>query len=78
MAHCLSGRFQGSLNLYRADRYPEDALGPVTFIWKPRDGSENRQLWIWMHPALKQVFWFFGVELQFVHALSIPYAGDTS
>uniref|UniRef100_A0A8C9F1Y4 POP1 homolog, ribonuclease P/MRP subunit n=1 Tax=Pavo cristatus TaxID=9049 RepID=A0A8C9F1Y4_PAVCR len=53
-ASCLSGRFQGSLNLYRADRYPEDMLGPVTFIWKPRDGSENRQLWIWMHPALKQ------------------------
>ncbi|KFV51005.1 Ribonucleases P/MRP protein subunit POP1, partial [Gavia stellata] len=51
---CLSGRFEGSLNLYRADRYPEDMLGPVTFIWKPRDGSENRQLWIWMHPALKQ------------------------
>ncbi|XP_025915948.1 ribonucleases P/MRP protein subunit POP1 isoform X2 [Apteryx rowi] len=51
---CLSGRFQGSLNLYQADRYPEDMLGPVTFIWKPKDGSENRQLWIWMHPALKQ------------------------
>ncbi|NWH29492.1 POP1 protein, partial [Chloropsis hardwickii] len=55
-ASCLSGRFEGSLNLYRADRYPEDMLGPVTFIWKPRDGSENRQLWIWVHPALKQVF----------------------
>ncbi|NXX31048.1 POP1 protein, partial [Nicator chloris] len=53
-ACCLSGRFEGSLNLYRADRYPEDMLGPVTFIWKPRDGSENRQLWIWVHPALKQ------------------------
>ncbi|NXP27327.1 POP1 protein, partial [Scytalopus superciliaris] len=53
-ACCLSGRFEGSLNLYRADRYPEDMLGPVTFIWKPRDGSEHRQLWIWVHPALKQ------------------------
>ncbi|XP_074997493.1 ribonucleases P/MRP protein subunit POP1 isoform X3 [Calonectris borealis] len=53
-ACCLSGKFEGSLNLYRADRYPEDMLGPVTFIWKPRDGSENRQLWIWTHPALKQ------------------------
>ncbi|NXL92404.1 POP1 protein, partial [Alectura lathami] len=51
---CLSGRFQGSLNLYRADHYPEGMLGPVTFIWKPRDGAENRQLWIWTHPALKQ------------------------
>ncbi|XP_057256509.1 ribonucleases P/MRP protein subunit POP1 isoform X1 [Pezoporus wallicus] len=53
-SECLSGKFEGSVNLYRADRYPEDMLGPVTFIWKPRDGSENRQLWIWMHPALKQ------------------------
>ncbi|PKU43741.1 ribonucleases p mrp protein subunit pop1 [Limosa lapponica baueri] len=53
-ACCLSGRFEGSLNLYQADRYPEGMLGPVTFIWKPRNGSENRQLWIWLHPALKQ------------------------
>ncbi|XP_054023380.1 ribonucleases P/MRP protein subunit POP1 [Dryobates pubescens] len=53
-ACCLSGRFEGSLDLYRADRYPEAMLGPVTFIWKPRDGSERRQLWIWVHPALKQ------------------------
>ncbi|KAM9278779.1 ribonucleases P/MRP protein subunit POP1 [Cariama cristata] len=53
-ACCLSGGFEGSLYLHRADRYPEDMLGPVTFIWKPSDGSENRQLWIWMHPALKQ------------------------
>ncbi|XP_064010107.1 ribonucleases P/MRP protein subunit POP1 isoform X1 [Pogoniulus pusillus] len=51
---CLSGRFEGSLDLYRADCYPEAMLGPVTFIWKPRDGSANRQLWIWLHPALKQ------------------------
>ncbi|KAM6412890.1 ribonucleases P/MRP protein subunit POP1 [Pluvialis apricaria] len=53
-ACCLSGKFEGWLNLYRADRYPEDMLGPVTFIWKPKDGSENRRLWIWVHPALKQ------------------------
>ncbi|NXP74125.1 POP1 protein, partial [Ramphastos sulfuratus] len=53
-ACCLSGRFEGSLDLYRADCYPEAMLGPVTFIWKPRDGSANRQLWIWVHPALKQ------------------------
>uniref|UniRef100_A0A674HXU4 POP1 homolog, ribonuclease P/MRP subunit n=1 Tax=Terrapene triunguis TaxID=2587831 RepID=A0A674HXU4_9SAUR len=55
---CLSGRLQGSLVLYRADRYPEDLLGPITFIWKPKDGSgitsETRQLWIWTHPSLKQ------------------------
>ncbi|XP_074841774.1 ribonucleases P/MRP protein subunit POP1 [Carettochelys insculpta] len=55
---CLSGKIQGSLVLYRADHYPEDVLGPITFIWKPKDGSgitsETRQLWIWTHPSLKQ------------------------
>ncbi|KAJ7337995.1 hypothetical protein JRQ81_010521 [Phrynocephalus forsythii] len=55
---CLAGRRQGSLTLYRIDRYPEDALGPVTFIWKPRsvsgEPSQTRQLWIWTHPAFKQ------------------------
>ncbi|XP_062984837.1 ribonucleases P/MRP protein subunit POP1-like [Elgaria multicarinata webbii] len=53
-----SGKRQGALTLYRADRYPEDALAPVTFIWKPRNRSdstsESRQLWIWTHPAFKQ------------------------
>ncbi|XP_073535702.1 ribonucleases P/MRP protein subunit POP1 [Phyllobates terribilis] len=56
-APCISGRRQGSLVLYRADKYPSEALGHVSFIWKPRSVSESasdtRQLWIWMHPALK-------------------------
>ncbi|XP_074056573.1 ribonucleases P/MRP protein subunit POP1 [Macrotis lagotis] len=54
--HFLSGKRQGSLVLYRADRYPEEMLGPITFIWKPDDGSSpvNRKLWLWTHPTLKQ------------------------
>ncbi|XP_077023417.1 ribonucleases P/MRP protein subunit POP1 isoform X2 [Tamandua tetradactyla] len=56
--HCLSGKRQGSLLLYRANKYPREMLGPVTFIWKPERSpgamSENRQLWIWLHPTLKQ------------------------
>ncbi|KAM6214387.1 ribonucleases P/MRP protein subunit POP1 [Rhynchocyon petersi] len=55
---CLSGKRQGSLMLYRANKYPREMLGPVTFIWKsqsrPGDASEHRQLWIWLHPTLKQ------------------------
>ncbi|XP_008829764.1 ribonucleases P/MRP protein subunit POP1 [Nannospalax galili] len=55
--HCLSGKRQGSLMLYRANKYPREMLGPVTFIWKsertPGDASGNRQLWIWLHPTLK-------------------------
>lgn len=56
--HCLSGKCQGSVLLYRANRYPREMLGPVTFIWKsertPSHTSESRQLWIWLHPTLKQ------------------------
>nr|XP_003219552.1 PREDICTED: LOW QUALITY PROTEIN: ribonucleases P/MRP protein subunit POP1 [Anolis carolinensis] len=55
---CLPGKRQGSLTLYRIDKYPEEALGPVTFIWKPTnksdDSSQSRQLWIWTHPAFKK------------------------
>ncbi|XP_044149460.1 ribonucleases P/MRP protein subunit POP1 [Bufo gargarizans] len=57
-APCISGKRQGSLVLYRADKYPGEALGHITFIWKPRSVSgmacDERQLWIWMHPALKE------------------------
>ncbi|KAM5281408.1 ribonucleases P/MRP protein subunit POP1 [Ctenodactylus gundi] len=56
--HCLSGKRQGSLVLYRANKYPREMLGPVTFIWKsertPGGTSESRQLWIWLHPTLKK------------------------
>ncbi|CAH7118168.1 ribonucleases P/MRP protein subunit POP1 [Phodopus roborovskii] len=55
--HCLSGKRQGTVMLYRANKYPREMLGPVTFIWKskktPGDTSEDRQLWIWLHPTLK-------------------------
>ncbi|XP_064196709.1 ribonucleases P/MRP protein subunit POP1 [Anguilla rostrata] len=52
---CLSGRRQGSAVLYRADQYPTQPLGPVLFLWRPRSaGSIHRQLWIWVHPSLKQ------------------------
>lgn len=52
---CLSGRRQGSVVVYRAGQYPSQALGPVTFLWRPRAlDSSHRQLWIWAHPTLKQ------------------------
>ncbi|XP_036596891.1 ribonucleases P/MRP protein subunit POP1 [Trichosurus vulpecula] len=56
--HFLSGKRQGSLVLYRADKYPEEMLGPITFIWKPERGTStipvNRKLWLWTHPTLKE------------------------
>nr|XP_061789906.1 ribonucleases P/MRP protein subunit POP1-like [Nerophis lumbriciformis] len=52
---CLSGQRQGSVVLYKAGQFPSQALGPVTFLWRPRtSGSADRQLWTWVHPALKQ------------------------
>ncbi|XP_028985467.1 LOW QUALITY PROTEIN: ribonucleases P/MRP protein subunit POP1 [Betta splendens] len=54
-ALCVSGRRQGSVVMYRAERYPSQALGPVSFLWRPRkQGSTHRQLWIWAHPTMKQ------------------------
>ncbi|KAG9339362.1 hypothetical protein JZ751_023755 [Albula glossodonta] len=54
-ALCLSGRRQGSVVLYRADQYPAQPLGPALFLWRPRtEGSDHRQLWIWIHPSMKQ------------------------
>ncbi|XP_061632850.1 ribonucleases P/MRP protein subunit POP1 [Phyllopteryx taeniolatus] len=52
---CLSGQRQGSVVLYRAGQFPSQALGPVTFLWRPRSlGSVHRQMWTWVHPTLKQ------------------------
>ncbi|XP_041758253.2 ribonucleases P/MRP protein subunit POP1 isoform X1 [Coregonus clupeaformis] len=63
-AMCVSGRRQGSVVVYRAEQYPLQPLGPVTFLWRPRtqgrgqddqgsQGSTHRQLWIWAHPTMK-------------------------
>nr|XP_032810680.1 ribonucleases P/MRP protein subunit POP1 isoform X2 [Petromyzon marinus] len=56
----LSGQRQGSLVMYRANGFPTQPLGPVTFLWRPLQkpderemNTEHRQLWIWVHPAMK-------------------------
>ncbi|XP_056619103.1 ribonucleases P/MRP protein subunit POP1 isoform X1 [Triplophysa dalaica] len=50
----LSGSRQGSVHLYRADQFPHGSLGPADFLWRPRaPHTSHRQLWIWIHPALK-------------------------
>uniref|UniRef100_W5MUE7 POP1 homolog, ribonuclease P/MRP subunit n=1 Tax=Lepisosteus oculatus TaxID=7918 RepID=W5MUE7_LEPOC len=51
----LSGRRQGSVVVHRADRYPAEPLGQVLFMWRPKRGPcSPRQLWLWVHPTLKQ------------------------
>ncbi|TSK20265.1 Ribonucleases P/MRP protein subunit POP1 [Bagarius yarrelli] len=52
---CLSGKKEGNVMLYKADQYPHQPLGPVSFLWRPCcSTSPDRQLWIWAHPSLKQ------------------------
>lgn len=59
-AWSLSGQRQGSLVVYKANQYPRQPLGPVTFLWRPRaQGCGHRQLWIWAHPTMKQVLIIF-------------------
>ncbi|XP_026083749.1 ribonucleases P/MRP protein subunit POP1 [Carassius auratus] len=54
-ASCLSGARQGSVHLYKADQFPQGCLGPADFLWRPRvPDASDRQLWIWIHPDLKQ------------------------
>ncbi|XP_067094443.1 ribonucleases P/MRP protein subunit POP1 [Osmerus mordax] len=54
-AASLSGRRQGSTLVYRAGQAPAQPLGPVLFLWRPRtQDSTQRQLWLWIHPTLKQ------------------------
>uniref|UniRef100_A0A3B4BG19 Uncharacterized protein n=1 Tax=Periophthalmus magnuspinnatus TaxID=409849 RepID=A0A3B4BG19_9GOBI len=68
--YCLSGRRQGSVVVYRARQYPSQPLGPVTFLWRPPEqGLNQRQLWIWAHPTLKQDLL---TELQYVCECSEP------
>ncbi|XP_053343428.1 ribonucleases P/MRP protein subunit POP1 [Clarias gariepinus] len=54
-ASCMSGQKEGNVVLYKADQYPHQPLGPVQFLWRPcSTTSPHRQLWIWLHPSLKQ------------------------
>ncbi|KAK2903726.1 hypothetical protein Q8A67_008439 [Cirrhinus molitorella] len=54
-AACLSGARQGSVHLYKADQFPQGSLGLADFLWRPRvPDASDRQLWIWIHPALRQ------------------------
>lgn len=50
----LEGQFEGRLSFYEADEYPYGCIGPVRFMWKPRDSADcqQRSLWIWSHPAI--------------------------
>ena len=57
----MSGQREGRTFLYKKDRYPEGAIGPALFTWKPYTSSPEsgdkkdikiRCLWIWVHPSI--------------------------
>ncbi|POM78407.1 Ribonucleases P/MRP protein subunit [Phytophthora palmivora] len=61
----LAGTDEGRSMLYHEGQFPQGAIAPVTFMWRPLkkdyDGPEfklhegwqqtKRQLWLWVHPA---------------------------
>ncbi|KAG2778717.1 hypothetical protein JG687_00005763 [Phytophthora cactorum] len=61
----LAGSEEGTSMLYHEGQFPQGAIAPVTFMWRPLkrdyDSGEfklhedwqntKRQLWIWVHPA---------------------------
>lgn len=61
------GQFEGKLTLYEADKYPYSCIGPIRFLWKPREpNQEIRSLWIWSHPAI-----YREVEKQLVNVFNL-------
>ncbi|KAL3663058.1 hypothetical protein V7S43_011999 [Phytophthora oleae] len=61
----LAGNEEGTSMLYHENEFPQGAIAPVTFMWRPlqkdfENGefklhedwqSAKRQLWLWVHPA---------------------------
>lgn len=51
----LGGDREGKVTMFHKDSYPHNAIGDVTFIWRPVNpdftDSESRTLWIWCHPS---------------------------
>lgn len=51
----VNGKREGSVDLYKIDSYPFNALGKVSFIWKSREPNEvNHKVWISIHPSIYQ------------------------
>lgn len=47
-----SGEREGELIIY--ENYPLGCVGPANFQWKQASEKENSQLWIWVHPLMKE------------------------
>ncbi|CAO1365623.1 unnamed protein product [Diamesa tonsa] len=48
----VSGSREGSADLFKIDSYPHNAIGKVSFIWKPSQNEEDmKSVWIFVHPT---------------------------
>ncbi|XP_067613015.1 ribonucleases P/MRP protein subunit POP1 isoform X2 [Eurosta solidaginis] len=81
----ISGRREGSIDLFRDGQYPNYALGRVSFMWQPNflehANSEDikRTLWIWIHPSaysavLLELLTVFQLKCQ--NSIKVPLGCD--
>lgn len=52
---CISGCRSGDTILYHSHSYPNHAIGPVQFLWRPEDEGMKRQLWLLVDPSITNV-----------------------
>ncbi|XP_036326858.1 ribonucleases P/MRP protein subunit POP1, partial [Rhagoletis pomonella] len=79
-----TGRREGSIDLFRDSKYPEYALGRVSFMWQPTGEAVNeeeipRTLWLWVHPSaypavLEELIKVF--ELISLSSITVPIEPD--
>lgn len=52
----LSGCREGSVDLFKIDSYPLEAIGKVSVLWKPAMNPDEkiRSVWIFAHPTIYQ------------------------
>ncbi|XP_075167124.1 POP1 ribonuclease P/MRP subunit isoform X2 [Haematobia irritans] len=52
----LTGRREGSADIFQIGQYPYKALGKISFMWRCEDDEgkdlkDIRTIWLWIHPA---------------------------
>ncbi|XP_067677330.1 ribonucleases P/MRP protein subunit POP1-like [Haliotis asinina] len=55
----VKGSKWGETVMFSRDQYPHQAIGHVSFLWKPAQSADStaRQLWLWSHPASFESIW---------------------
>ena len=54
----LNGQKEGFAWVYHPQKFPYEAVGKVSFIWKPVfEDCQTRTIWIWSHPAFYYEIW---------------------